>query len=178
MKRLLHPYFWLGGLLLAGLLAACGDPVAPSPTPAPPPPTNTAIIPPVSTAGTGGRATGTVTAVAGYSLQILRGGQVLKALTAQEINGLPQQAPEIGGRPMSGAAFRAVLALAGVTEAQEVTVRGTDSTRSGPTTVTLSWSALTEDVLLGVNQRGQAKFFGPNLPGEQWVVDVTVIDVM
>jgi hypothetical protein len=78
---------------------------------------------------------------------------------------------------MNGARVRAVLALAGVQDAQAITVYGTNSTRSGPATVTLPWSALTDDVLLGINQRGAAKFFGPTLPGEQWVVDVTEIAV-
>src|SRR4029078_2792610 len=91
-------------LFLAGLLAGCGDTVAPSPTPAPPPPTNTAV------AG-GGRATGTVTPVAGYSLPIVRDGQVLKAVTAQEISGLPEQAPEIGGGRLSRRALRAGVAV-------------------------------------------------------------------
>ena len=169
-------------MILLGGLAACGDPAAPNPTavPAPtltlaPAPTSTAAAMPSAAAS--GRATGTVTPLAGYSLRVLRGGQVLKALTAQDIDGLPQQVPEIGGRPMNGAPVRAVLALAGVQSAQEITVRGTDSTRSGPATATLPWSALTDDVLLGVNKRGAAKFFGPNLPGDQWVVDVTEIEV-
>jgi hypothetical protein len=44
-------------------------------------------------------------------------------------------------------------------------------------TVTLAWSAVTDEVLLGVNKRGAGKLFGPTLPGEQWVVDVTEIAV-
>jgi hypothetical protein len=129
------------------------------------------------TGAAGGRAQGSVTPQVGYSLQVTRDGVVLKALTASDIDGLPQQVPEIGGRPMNGAPVRAVLALAGVQAAQEITVRGTNSTRSGPAMVTLPWAALSDDVLLGVNKRGAAKFFGPNLPGEQWVVDVTEIAV-
>ena len=154
---------------LAGLAAACGEPAAPSPTPLPPSPT--------STAPSGGRASGVVTPLAGYSLRIIQGGPVVKELKAGDIDGLPQQAPEIGGRPMSGARFRAVLALAGVQTAQEVTVRGTNSTRNAPIAVTLPWPAITDEILLGVNKRGAAKFYGPNLPGEQWVVDVTEIEV-
>ena len=178
MKRLSLPYFFLTallGLLLGGLLAACGDTAVPNPTPVPAP-TPTAEIPPTAGAAAG-RAQGSVTPLADYSLRVTRGGQVLKALTAQELEGLPQQVPEIGGRPMNGARVRAVLALAGVQDAQAITVYGTNSTRSGPAIVTLPWSALTDDVLLGINQRGAAKFFGPTLPGEQWVVDVTEIAV-
>jgi hypothetical protein len=178
MKRLPLPYFFLTALLmlfLAGLLAACGETAVPSPAPVPIPSPTAALSP--TTGASGGRAQGSVTPLAGYSLRVLRGGQVLKALTAQDIDGLPQQVPEIGGRPMNGASVRAVLGLAGVQDAQEITVRGTDSTRSGPATVTLPWSGLTDDVLLGVNKRGAAKFFGPNLPGDQWVVDVTEIEV-
>ncbi len=176
-------FYRVGGgvllLLLLGLLAACGDTATPSPaplpTPAPAPTLAAGGIPAAPAAG--GRATGTVTPQANYSLRVTRDGQVLKDLTAAEISGLPQQAPDIGGRPMSGARCRAVLALAGVLDAQTLTIHGTDSTRSGPATVTLPWSAITDDVLLGINQRGAAKFFGATLPGEQWVVDVTEIEV-
>ncbi len=173
------------GVLLAlvlGLLAACGDtatptspPATPLPTPAPAPTVAAGTTP--AAPGAGGRALGTVTPQANYSLRVTRDGQVLKELTAAEISGLPQQAPDIGGRPMSGARCRAVLALAGIMDAQTLTIHGTDSTRSGPATVTLPWSAITDDVLLGINQRGATKFFGANLPGEQWVVDVTEIEV-
>jgi hypothetical protein len=162
-------------MILGPLLAACGETAVPNPTPAPAP-----ALPAEATALTGaagGRAQGSVTPQVGYSLQVTRDGVVLKALTASDIDGLPQQVPEIGGRPMNGAPVRAVLALAGVQAAQEITVRGTNSTRSGPAAVTLPWAVLTDDVLLGVNKRGAAKFFGPNLPGEQWVVDVTEIEV-
>jgi hypothetical protein len=166
MKRLAPLCFLL--LLLAGL-AACGETAASSPTPAPPSPSPAAPA--------GGRATGSVTPLTNYSLRITRGGQVLKELTARDIAALPQQVPEIGGRPMNGARLRAVLTLAGVQGAQEVAVRGTNSTRNAPIVVTLPWAAVTDEILLGVNKRGAAKFFGPNLPGEQWVVDVTEIEV-
>jgi hypothetical protein len=154
---------------LAGLVAACGETAVPSPTAMPPSPS------PASTSA--GRASGAVTPLTDYSLRIKRGGQLVNALKAGDIEGLPQQVPEIGGRPMNGARLRVVLALAGVQDAQEITVRGTNSTRNAPIAVTLPWSAITDDILLGVNKRGAAKFFGPNLPGEQWVVDVTEIEV-
>lgn len=157
--------------LLVGMLAACGETPTASPIPSTPLPT------PAPGASADRTPQAAVPTVAGYGLRITRGGQVLKTFTAEELLAVPQQVLEIGGRPMAGAPLRQILAGAGVTEAEQLAITGTDSVRSGPATVTLAWSAVTDEVLLGVNKRGAGKLFGPNLPGEQWVVDVTEIAV-
>jgi hypothetical protein len=157
--------------LLVGLLPACGDAPTPTPIPATPVPT------PAPGLAADRTPQAMVPTVEGYGLRVTRGGQVLKTFTAAELLTVPQELLDIGGRPMAGAPLRAVLALAGVTEAEQLTITGTDALRSGPVTVTLAWAAVTDDVLLGINKRGAGKLFGPNLPGEQWVVDVTEIAV-
>ena len=159
----------LGLVLLAGGLAACGD--TPTPIPA------TQVPTPAPGLAADRTPQAAVPTVAGYGLRVTRGGQVLHTFTAEELLAAPQQVLDIGGRPMAGAPLRQVLAQAGVTDDTELTVSGTDSTRGGPITVTLAWAAVTDEVLLGVNKRGAGKLFGPNLPGEQWVVDVTEIAV-
>ena len=174
--RSLRPAVLATLALIAVVTAACG-PAPASPTPLPPSP-----APPVSIATTappGGRGV-PITAVptaAGYSLRVLQGASVLKAFSTSALEALPQQTYTIGGRGMTGTPIRRVLAAAGVTGATAIQVAGLNNIRNEPFTATFAWAELTDRVLLGVNRRGAGKFFGPDLPGDRWVIDVTTITV-
>src|SRR5438270_865239 len=116
-------------LLVLLILAACNDapPVTPTPLPmAPPAPTVAPTHPLVTSQPASRTPQAVVPTVADYALRITRGGQVLKAFTADELNALPQQLLEVGGRPMAGTTLRQLLAAAGVTTAQQLTITGTD----------------------------------------------------
>jgi len=92
-------------------------------------------------------------------LKIMRGDQVVREFTLEELKKLPQAAVEADGATLSGPTVKTVLGEAGITSCNEVLLVAPDGY-----TVTLTNDQLTDDLILALNEQGVKELVSPALP--------------
>lgn len=95
-------------------------------------------------------------------------------MTVEAVQALRQvtiDTPDAGMPQQSGAPLREVLTAAGVTAFESVTVTGPNGSS------TVAANSIDDTVILGVSKRQTVRFSGQSVPTDQWVQDVTGIEV-
>ncbi len=88
-----------------------------------------------------------------------------------DLSALPLTSIVSDGNPQEGPSLLAVLEKAGVTEFAEVTLTGSDGSK------TLTSAEVTEEVILDFNNRGSVKLVSPDLGKDARIRDITKIEV-
>ncbi len=88
-----------------------------------------------------------------------------------DLSALPLTSIISDGNPQEGPSLLAVLGKAGVTEFAEVTLTGSDGSK------TLTSAEVTEEVILDFNNRGSVKLVSPDLGKDARIRDITKIEV-
>lgn len=112
---------------------------------------------------------------AGYGVAVTDGSRVLETFDVAQLRALGVRRVMMQGKPETGPTLLSVLGKAGVTQFESVTVIGLGARDSGK--LVLDRSAVDQDVLLDVANRGTAKVCGPNIPYDERVRDVVRIEV-
>jgi hypothetical protein len=105
---------------------------------------------------------------------VSRGGKVLHRFSVAELRALPPQRVTINGKTQEGPSLKTVLETAGVTSYGSLSVVGYGLRDRGRLTVS---AAAAEGSMLDFADRGTVKFCNPTLAWDQWVRDVTELDV-
>jgi hypothetical protein len=121
--------------------------------------------------------TTTPAADAGYQIKItLKDGQITY-LGLPELQTLPTVQMEAYGKSEEGPTFLSALELAGVSDFSKVTISGMLRGRVATGEITLSRAEVTEDVILDFSNRGTTKLAGPEIPEDNWIIDVAEISI-
>lgn len=108
-------------------------------------------------------------------LQVIQDGTVLTEYTMEELRDFPSHSFSQLGKSEEGPAVLDVLAEAGVTEFERLTVHGLGIRDDG--VLILAHDQVTEDVLLDFANRGTVKIAGPDIEWGDRVRDVTILEV-
>jgi hypothetical protein len=111
----------------------------------------------------------------GYTVAVLRGGDVLRRFTPADLRRLPQVTITADGKEQDGPTVHAVLSAAGVTDFDRLEVRGMGLRDDGR--LTLAARQVGEDLVLDFTDRGTLKVVSPDLDWGDRVRDVTELRV-
>ncbi|GEM_PF-3496861 len=116
------------------------------------------------------------TPVAGYTLQVLLKGQPKASLSFDQLKALPQSTIAVQG-VQGGPTLAQVLKAAGIADYVKVTVVGLSPGRTGPGQHTLLKAEVTDQTVLDLTGKNTTKLASTAFPREQWVIDVTRLEV-
>lgn len=108
-------------------------------------------------------------------LRVMRDGQVLAEFSIDNLREFPMRSYSQFGKSGEGPAVLTVLAEAGVTDFERLTVRGPAVRDDG--ILVLDRDQITEDLVLDFANRGTVKIAGPDIAWEDRVRDVTELEV-
>ncbi|MDY0340047.1 MAG: hypothetical protein RBS17_02375 [Coriobacteriia bacterium] len=108
-------------------------------------------------------------------LQVTREGTVLAEYSMEELRDFPSRSFTQFGKSEEGSGVLDVLAKAGVTEFERLTVYGLGIRDDG--VLVLTRDQVAEDVLLDFANRGTVKIAGPDIEWGDRVRDVTILEV-
>lgn len=147
------------------LLAGCAGP---TPTPAP---TATPTASPTATAKPTPTATST-----GYAVQVYVNGALKGRITLDMVKALPSVT--LPGYPSEhGPTLLSTLAAAGVDRFSQVTIIGLARGRTQPLQRTIARADAKDTVILDVTGAGTIKLSSSDFPQDQWVLDISRMDV-
>ncbi|MBI4311275.1 MAG: hypothetical protein HY681_05770 [Chloroflexi bacterium] len=112
----------------------------------------------------------------GYVLEVYFQGILKASFTVEQLKAMPQSQIPVQGT-QAGPTLAEVLRRAGIGDFKRVRVTGVTPGRTGPAQRALEIADVTGQILLDMTERGTAKLTGAAFPREQWVIDVTRIDV-
>jgi hypothetical protein len=108
---------------------------------------------------------------AGAILQVVRTDGSAKPFTLDDIKKLPAVQASMDGINQNGPLLTTLLSAAGVTTYREVTLTG------GGASLTLTPNQVAGQTMLDFNNRGLVKLASLLVPKDQWVKDITLIQV-
>ncbi len=113
----------------------------------------------------------------GYHISVKFNGNVTDILTIDDLNKLEQFNVRNLDHDCNGPTLMSVLKQAGVIEFNEVKIGGVNRGRVAVAELTLQKAQITDNTILDITNRGTSKFTDAVIPFEQWIYDVTDIDV-
>lgn len=114
---------------------------------------------------------------AGYRLRVSRAGLEVAQLTLADLRRLESVSFVSDGKEQTGPPLVEVLASAGIADFTAVSILGKSRGRLVSRELRLRRDQVTAQVILHLNKRGDTKLATPDLPSEQWVIDVTELEV-
>lgn len=112
----------------------------------------------------------------GYSVQVVRDGEVVRDFTPEELGSLPQREIVADGKEQNGPAVLVVLEAAGVSEFERLDVVGMGLRDDGR--LTLAVTEIDDDVILDFSDRGTFKLVSPEMDWRDRVRDVTELRII
>ncbi len=112
----------------------------------------------------------------GYSVQVVRDGEVVRDFTPEELDSLPQREILSYGKEQNGPPVLAVLEAAGVSGFARLKVIGMGLRDDGR--LTLTAAEIDDDVILDFSDRGTLKLVSPEMDWRDRVRDVTELRII
>ncbi len=166
-------------VLLSALVFGCSPSTTPAPSASPsatptaeptasPSPTPTATKTPTSTATATGSA---------YSIAVFQNDKQVGVLKLADLQSLPPVSFTAEGKDEKGVSLTAALKLVRITDFSEVTAYGLTRGRIATAEITLQKAQINDNVILDFSNQGTAKLASPDIPSNNWIIDVNKIEV-
>jgi hypothetical protein len=117
------------------------------------------------------------TEATGYSINITHNTQKVAAFTVGSLAKLEQMTARNQEHDSTGPLLISVIKLAGISDFNEVKIVGVNRGRIATAEITLLKPQISERTILDITNRGTAKFTDAVIPFENWIYDITEIDV-
>jgi hypothetical protein len=108
-----------------------------------------------------------------YRINIVYHGESFTALSLAQLQTLPKISLNAFNKSEEGPTLLSALELAGVKDFTALTVIGMLRGRIASGELTLMRNEITNEVILDFSNHGTAKLAGPNIPEDNWIIDVS-----
>jgi hypothetical protein len=112
------------------------------------------------------------TAAAGYEIAIFKNGVKTGSVTGAQVNTLARVSVTVDVKAQEGPTLLSVLALAGVIDFTQITVKGLAKGRIAEAELTLKRAQVDNTVIMDINNRGETKLTGPSIGDNSAIIDV------
>lgn len=112
-----------------------------------------------------------------YAIKVFWNGQQVALLSFDDLLQLPQIDVVADGKPQEGPTLLSVLQLAGIREFSQVKASGLCRGRIASAELVLNRADITDEVILDKTNIGTTKLCGPDIPYNNWIIDVNELAV-
>ena len=112
-----------------------------------------------------------------YSVKVFLNGELLTFVSMDDLLALEQVSFTAENKDEEGPSLLSVLKLAGIGEFNEVTIIGLSRGRVASAELVLSRSQINGQVILDITNRGTTKLTSPDIPSNNWIIDVSELRV-
>jgi hypothetical protein len=114
----------------------------------------------------------------GYSIAINVEGRTVAYFSLDQLKKMPQVKLRAADRDNEGPTLPTLIKTAGLDEFQSVKVIGQDRGRMADAELDLTRAQVNEQTVLDITNRGTCKFASPDVAFENWIYDVTALDIV
>jgi hypothetical protein len=113
----------------------------------------------------------------GYSIAVFSNDKQLGSLTLDQLSKLKKVTFTIEGKDEEGPTVLSALKLLSINDFTEITFYGYSKGRLATAELKLTKTQVNDKVILDFSNQGTAKLASPDIPSNNWVIDVTKIAV-
>jgi len=112
-----------------------------------------------------------------YTIEVFRNGGKVASLSLPDLQSLPQKSVQTIAGMQEGPTVLSVLQQVGIQEFNRLVISGLTRHRIESAELTLTRAEINDQVILDITGQGTTKLTSPDIPQEEWIIDVNRLTV-